>query len=78
MKILVTGGFIGSHLVRRLKEEEYWVRGIGLKYTEFSQTESDKFIKGDLTDMDVVRKVVPSDIDEVYHLAVWTKLLFNK
>ena len=64
------GGFIGAHLVRKLKEKKYWVRDIGLKYPEFSQTESDKFNKGDLTDMNVVRKIVPSDIDEVYHLAV--------
>jgi len=64
------GGFIGSHLVRKLKEKKYWVRDIGLKYPEFSQMESDKFNKDDLTDMNIVRKVVPSDINKVYHLAV--------
>lgn len=32
------GGFIGSHLVKRLKEEGFWVRGVDLKYTKFAPT----------------------------------------
>jgi GDP-D-mannose 3', 5'-epimerase len=42
------GGFIGNHLVNRLKAENYWVRGVDLKYPEFSQTEADDFIIADL------------------------------
>ncbi len=44
------GGFIGSHLVKRLKKEGYFVRGVDLKYPEFSKSEADEFIKGDLRD----------------------------
>ena len=38
------GGFIGSHLVKRLKSAGYFVRGVDLKYPEFSKTEADEFI----------------------------------
>ena len=48
------GGFIGSHLVKRLKKDGYWVRGVDLKYPEFSKTEADEFITGDLTRQDFV------------------------
>src|SRR3989338_7875870 len=70
-KILVTGagGFIGSHLVRRLKEEGCWVRGADLKYPIFSKTAADDFIIGDLRDPSVCRRVVDTDFDEVYQLA---------
>ncbi len=44
------GGFIGSHLVKKLKKEGFWVRGVDLKYPEFSSTEADDFIIGDLRD----------------------------
>ena len=52
MKILVTGGagFIGSHLVKRLKREGYWVRGVDLKYPEFARTHADDFFVGDFRD----------------------------
>ena len=40
------GGFIGSHMVRRLRSEGYWVRGVDQKYPEFSQTEAHDFVKG--------------------------------
>ena len=52
--VLGAGGFIGSHMVKRLKKEGYWVRGVDLKYPEFSETEADDFIKGDLNEVDVV------------------------
>jgi nucleoside-diphosphate-sugar epimerase len=63
------GGFIGSHLVKRLKEEGYWVRGVDLKYPEFSPTEADDFVIGDLREQTVVRRVIDKGFDEVYQLA---------
>ena len=51
------GGFIGSHMVKRLKNEGYWVRGCDLKYPDFSKTEADEFIIGDLTDNIHMRRV---------------------
>ena len=45
------GGFIGSHLVKRLKKEGYWVRGLDLKYPEFSDSEADEFQIQDLRDL---------------------------
>ena len=43
------GGFIGSHMVKKLKSEGYWVRGADKKYPEFSMSEADEFLRGDLT-----------------------------
>jgi nucleoside-diphosphate-sugar epimerase len=63
------GGFIGSHLVKRLKSEGYWVRGIDLKYPEFGATAADDFIIGDLRDQTVVEKLFSEPYDEVYQLA---------
>lgn len=63
------GGFIGGHLVNRLKEEGYWVRGVDLKENEYGNGNSDEFIIGDLRNPEVVEKVVSSDLDEVYQLA---------
>lgn len=63
------GGFIGSHLVRRLKREGFWVRGVDLKSPEFSETAADDFIIGDLRDQAVCRNVVDLPFDEVYQLA---------
>lgn len=70
-KILVTGagGFIGSCLVKRLKREGSWVRGIDLKYPEFSKTAADEFIIGDLRDQQFIKDVVDTPFDEVYQLA---------
>lgn len=70
-KVLVTGagGFIGSHLVKRLKNEGYWVRGIDLKYPEFSETVADDFVIGDLRDPEICRYIVDRRFDEVYQLA---------
>ena len=54
--VLGAGGFIGSHMVKRLVSEGYWVRGVDLKSPEFSETESHEFVHGDLTDRDFVRR----------------------
>jgi len=56
--VLGAGGFIGSHLVKRLKAEGYWVRGVDLKYPEFSRTSADDFIICDLCDPKNVEKVI--------------------
>ncbi len=63
------GGFIGSHLVKRLKREGYWVRGVDLKETQYAKTEADDFVVGDLRDSRVCAKVVDTDFDELYQLA---------
>ncbi|MEX2362685.1 MAG: NAD-dependent epimerase/dehydratase family protein, partial [Balneolaceae bacterium] len=63
------GGFIGGHLVKKLKEEGYWVRGIDLKENEYGNMDADEFIVGDLRDVKTVEEVVTEDIDEVYQLA---------
>ncbi|MEW6747491.1 MAG: NAD-dependent epimerase/dehydratase family protein [Planctomycetota bacterium] len=63
------GGFIGTHLVVRLKAEGYWVRGVDLKYPEFSGSAADDFVIGDLRVTDLCRRVVDRDTDEVYQLA---------
>ena len=56
--VLGAGGFIGSHMVNRLKSEGYWVRGVDLKKPEFSKTKADEFIQGDLRDQIFVGKVL--------------------
>jgi GDP-D-mannose 3',5'-epimerase len=63
------GGFIGSHLVAHLKSEGFWVRGVDLKKPEFSETQADEFIVGDLRDPLVCEKVLDRSFDEVYQLA---------
>ena len=63
------GGFIGSHLVKRLKREGFWVRGVDLKFPEFADSEADDFVIGDLRDYSICRSVVDSNFDEVYQLA---------
>ena len=63
------GGFIGHHLVRRLKREGFWVRGADLKFPRFSETEADDFVIGDLRDPYFVRQVVDRRFDEIYQLA---------
>jgi nucleoside-diphosphate-sugar epimerase len=69
-RILVNGagGFIGGHLVKILKREGFWVRGVDLKPNEFSSSPADEFLIGDLRDQNVAREVVQG-IDEVYQLA---------
>jgi nucleoside-diphosphate-sugar epimerase len=56
--VLGAGGFIGSHMVKRLREEGYWVRGVDLKYPEFGETEAHEFVTGDLRDVDFVRRCI--------------------
>jgi len=56
--VLGAGGFIGSHMVKRLRSEGYWVRGVDLKYPEFSATEANEFIQGDLRDPTFVARVI--------------------
>lgn len=70
-KILVcgAGGFIGGHLVKKLKNEGAWVRAVDLKYNEYSESPADEFIIGNLTDPVVVNKVLDQPFDEVYQLA---------
>ena len=63
------GGFIGSHLVKRLKREGYWVRGVDMKFPEFSETAADDFVIGDLRDQSFCRDMVDRRFDEVYQLA---------
>jgi GDP-D-mannose 3',5'-epimerase len=69
-RILVcgAGGFIGGHLVRRLKNEGHWVRGADIKLHDYAKSAADEFILGDLCDQQVAREVV-QDIVEVYQLA---------
>lgn len=63
------GGFIGSHLVRRLKSEGFWVRGVDLKRPEFAPSAVDEFLIGDLRDQQFCRGVFDRRFDEVYQLA---------
>jgi GDP-D-mannose 3', 5'-epimerase len=69
-RVLVAGagGFIGSHLVRRLKSEGFWVRGVDLKYPEFDETIADDFVTGDLRSAAVTARVLQG-VDQVYQLA---------
>ena len=63
------GGFIGSHMVKRLKREGFWVRGVDLKYPEFSETGADDFILGDLREQQICRSIIDCRFDEVYQFA---------
>lgn len=69
------GGFIGSHLVKKLKKEGYWVRGVDLKYPEFAQTEADDFKILDLRKKNncitsiVTNNAYKTEFDEIYQLA---------
>jgi GDP-D-mannose 3', 5'-epimerase len=63
------GGLIGSHLVRRLKHDGFWVRGVDLKYNEYWETDEDDFVIGDLRDQSFCRSIVDRPFTEVYQLA---------
>jgi GDP-D-mannose 3',5'-epimerase len=74
--VLGAGGFIGSHMVRRLKREGFWVRGVDLKPPEFSATVADEFVVGDLRDAQLVARVVSlgdagakHGFDQIYQFA---------
>ena len=67
--VLGAGGFIGGHLVKRLKREGLWVRGVDLKFNPFSETPADDFVIGDLRDPLLCRQVIDRRFDEVYQLA---------
>ena len=70
-KILVcgAGGFIGGHLVKKLKKQGHWVRGVDIKNQPFCESLADEFILGDLTDQTIVKQVLDIPFDEVYQLA---------
>jgi nucleoside-diphosphate-sugar epimerase len=63
------GGFIGSHMVKKLKSEGYWVRGVDKKYPEFSMSEADEFLRGDLTGQTFCDMVCNIEFDEIYQFA---------
>ncbi len=63
------GGFIGTHLVTRLRAEGMWVRGVDLKLPDFCPTDADDFLVGDLRDENIVRSAFDRRFDEVYQLA---------
>ena len=63
------GGFIGSHMVKRLKKEGFWVRGVDLKYPPYDKSEADDFMIGDLRDPYVAKEAVDIKFDEIYQFA---------
>lgn len=67
--VLGAGGFIGGHLIKRLKREGFWVRGVDLKFHEHAETQADDFVVGDLRDANFCRSVIDRNFDEVYQLA---------
>tara|TARA_R110000851_G_C13089336_1_gene566705 strand:+ start:2699 stop:3715 length:1017 start_codon:yes stop_codon:yes gene_type:complete len=72
-KILVcgAGGFIGGAMMKRLKSEGHWVRGVDIKEHEYFDCHevADHFVLGDLRDPQVCEQVVTEDIDEIYQFA---------
>lgn len=67
--VLGGGGFIGNHMVSRLKAEGFYVRAVDLKFPEFSGTEADDFVIGDLRDQNFTRSIVDRNFSEVYQFA---------
>lgn len=67
--VLGAGGFIGAYLVKRLKSEGYWVRGVDLKHPTFSDSVADEFIIADLRRLEHVENALQDTIDEVYQFA---------
>ena len=74
--VLGAGGFIGSHMVKRLRSEGYWVRGVDLKRPEFSETEANEFIQGDLRDVDFVRGLSSIRVNKVTSTIIFHIVLF--
>ena len=56
--VLGAGGFIGSHMVKRLINEGFWGRGVDLKFPEFSQTKANEFVQGDLRNILLVEDIL--------------------
>ncbi|MES2620363.1 MAG: NAD-dependent epimerase/dehydratase family protein [Bacteroidota bacterium] len=67
--VLGAGGFIGSHLVKRLKRDGFQVRGVDLKYPDFGKTEADQFVVGDLRDQNFCKSILNKSFNQVYQLA---------
>jgi nucleoside-diphosphate-sugar epimerase len=67
--VLGAGGFIGGHMVKRLKSEGYWVRGVDKKLHEHEYSHADDFQLADLTSQSEVKNVIDQQFDEVYQLA---------
>jgi nucleoside-diphosphate-sugar epimerase len=67
--VLGAGGFIGSHLVKRLKQEGFWVRGVDLKLPEYSPSATDDFVVGDLRSQQLCERIFDKRFDHVYQLA---------
>jgi len=67
--VLGAGGFIGSHLVKRLKSEGHWVRGVDLKNPRYASSPADEFQIADLRIYDNVLAALDGGFDEVYQLA---------
>ena len=63
------GGFIGNHMVKRLKREGFWVRGVDLKFPEYTETEADDFVEGDLRDPHFCSHILDLRFDEIYQFA---------
>ena len=63
------GGFIGSHLVKRLAADGYWVRGVALKEPEWEASQADEFMVADLRDPKAATEALNGGFDEVYQLA---------
>ena len=74
--VLGAGGFIGSHMVKRLRSEGYWVRGVDLKYPEFSETEANEFVQGDLRDVEFVRRVIQYKGSRVTFITLFLIVVF--
>ncbi len=70
--VLGAGGFIGSHMCKRLKSEGFWVQNIDIKYPEFSESAADEFIQGDLREVGLVARVLDVEgdsFDQIYQFA---------
>lgn len=70
--VLGAGGFIGSHMVKNLKRDGHWVRGVDLKYPEFDKTHADDFVIYDLADQSQIEDILLIEgepFDEIYQFA---------
>tara|TARA_B100000035_G_scaffold288254_1_gene273754 strand:- start:7506 stop:8465 length:960 start_codon:yes stop_codon:yes gene_type:complete len=67
--VLGAGGFIGNHMVERLKQEGFWIRAVDLKETEFNRSSADEFVIGDLRNYDFCKKILDINFDEIYQFA---------